>query len=633
MLSKTNDSKLNISRKIGYCDQQPFIQNETILNNILAGGQLDINKLSNVLSMCALHSDVNSFDGGLYLGMSPRIFVIIIKYITGLFFFVEAGESGATISGGQRSRIALARAVYYDADVYLFDEVLSSLDTFCAWHILRQCFWNYLKKEKLSTILMVTNNPEYFPYADEILFFDNGEIVEMGSYEELLNIENGKFKMRNKGNTIYERELEETTIPPPNELKMELLDEKEIRTTRNEERVQGVISLQTVVSYVSTFSCTAKKSCVWGLLMFVSALLVTFIGVMAYFVGQYHVAQLTAKKGYHQLYGNYFNTSYYQNFSMDGNNSTSYGQAAYYDYDEVGWCPYVDSNCSFQMVEIFWDENFENSTVIESGLSRIGSLWVYVFLVFLFFFVYLSVILYFFFLFLNTSRKFFDGAVTSLFKTSQSFFFSGMTGRMLSRLSLDIVRSDYDLIFRLQFLATIFFLICGVFLLISVGTLGIFLPIIIFLTILYFVVYSFFRKSAIELKRNESITRSSVFHQFNETINGLTTIKSFGMQKKFEEEAVKRINVHNSAFFLMQSLKSVIIQYLTFTGIFSVFVICLFSIIFSYYLDVEWIFDILGLGIANIVLTTSIFGVTFYNAVTCEIEVFFFRLNTLFFIF
>ena len=99
------DLKLNGS--ISYVEQEPFIISETVKNNILFGNEYNYEKLNRVIDLCCLTEDIQQLKHGLE---------------------TKIGERGINISGGQKARISLARAVYSDSDIYLLDDPLSALD-------------------------------------------------------------------------------------------------------------------------------------------------------------------------------------------------------------------------------------------------------------------------------------------------------------------------------------------------------------------------------------------------------------------------------------------------------------------------------------------------------------------------
>lgn len=97
----------------------------------------------------------------------------------------EIGEKGINLSGGQKQRINLARAVYATADIYLLDDILSSVDT----HVGRDIFDKVIGPGGLlkdRTRILVTNSLSFIEEFDRILMLDNGEVIENGTFEELV---------------------------------------------------------------------------------------------------------------------------------------------------------------------------------------------------------------------------------------------------------------------------------------------------------------------------------------------------------------------------------------------------------------------------------------------------------------
>jgi ABC-type transport system involved in cytochrome bd biosynthesis fused ATPase/permease subunit len=101
--------------KVAYCGQQPFIQNATVKENILFGEPFVLERYLQTLSSCAL---------------GPDLEILPARDET------EIGERGINLSGGQKARVALARAVYADREVYLLDDPLAAVDA----HVGRQLF-------------------------------------------------------------------------------------------------------------------------------------------------------------------------------------------------------------------------------------------------------------------------------------------------------------------------------------------------------------------------------------------------------------------------------------------------------------------------------------------------------------
>ena len=101
------------------------------------------------------------------------------------------------MSGGQKARVALARSVYHDADIYLLDDPLAAVDAHVGKHIFQKCIVDELllrksstsRMERQSSVLLVTNAIQYLsdPNVSKIVVLDGGNIAEVGTYDELSN--------------------------------------------------------------------------------------------------------------------------------------------------------------------------------------------------------------------------------------------------------------------------------------------------------------------------------------------------------------------------------------------------------------------------------------------------------------
>ena len=111
----------------------------------------DEEKYNEVVKVCALERDLTLFIDG------DETFI---------------GEKGVALSGGQKARINLARALYFNADIYLLDDPLSAVDAHVAKHIFKNAISSFLKHK---TIILVTHQLNYIKYADKVLFIKDGE--------------------------------------------------------------------------------------------------------------------------------------------------------------------------------------------------------------------------------------------------------------------------------------------------------------------------------------------------------------------------------------------------------------------------------------------------------------------------
>ena len=99
-----NEGSIKINGTLSYAAQEPWIFSGTLRQNVLFGKTFDAERYWNVLKICALYQDIQKFDYG---------------------DLTLVGERGVSLSGGQKARVNLARAVYRNADIYLLDDPLS----------------------------------------------------------------------------------------------------------------------------------------------------------------------------------------------------------------------------------------------------------------------------------------------------------------------------------------------------------------------------------------------------------------------------------------------------------------------------------------------------------------------------
>lgn len=152
--------KINIDGKIAYVSQQAWIQNATVRDNIVFGKTFENNYYNKVIESCALEADFKILAAG---------------------DLTEVGEKGLNLSGGQKLRISLARAVYNNADIYLLDDPLSAVDCDVGNHIFDHIIGpRGLLRNK--TRIFITHGITFLPQVDEIVLLENGCIKTRGSY-------------------------------------------------------------------------------------------------------------------------------------------------------------------------------------------------------------------------------------------------------------------------------------------------------------------------------------------------------------------------------------------------------------------------------------------------------------------
>jgi ABC-type multidrug transport system fused ATPase/permease subunit len=167
-LHPTPDSgKFEINGTIAYCSQKPWIMTGSVKDNIVFGNPVGASDLSTVCKACGLESDLQTFED---------------------HWDTLLGEKGINLSGGQKARVALARAIYSDADVVLLDCPLAALDARVSKQVFQEAILGLLKTK---TVLMVTHKLSILDQADHVIVMEKGRIREQGSFADLIADENG----------------------------------------------------------------------------------------------------------------------------------------------------------------------------------------------------------------------------------------------------------------------------------------------------------------------------------------------------------------------------------------------------------------------------------------------------------
>lgn len=143
---------------ISVVSQEIYLFNDTIRNNICLYKQIDDDT---ILSICR--------DSGLE------------EFLNEVSLDYTVGQNGTMLSGGQKQKIALARALLHNTPIVVFDEATSSTDSYSEQQI------NSLLHTKLKdkTVIVITHRQEILSEADYIVMLDEGKIVEQGSYEHI----------------------------------------------------------------------------------------------------------------------------------------------------------------------------------------------------------------------------------------------------------------------------------------------------------------------------------------------------------------------------------------------------------------------------------------------------------------
>ncbi|KAL5283207.1 ABCC4.2 family protein [Megaselia abdita] len=158
-----SDGTLTINGKISYVSQEAWVFEGSIKDNIVFVEDFNEERYQKVLKVCSLEQDLLMF---------PKRDLTIV------------GERGISLSGGQKSRINLARGIYRKADIYLLDDPLSAVDTVVGKHLYEKCIEEFLC-DKIR--ILVTHQIHFLSKAKHVILIDKGCIEAQGSFEDVQN--------------------------------------------------------------------------------------------------------------------------------------------------------------------------------------------------------------------------------------------------------------------------------------------------------------------------------------------------------------------------------------------------------------------------------------------------------------
>ncbi|XP_016964680.2 probable multidrug resistance-associated protein lethal(2)03659 [Drosophila biarmipes] len=465
-----------VNGSVSYFSQEPWLFSGTVRQNILFGQPMDRRRYEAVVKECAL---VRDFE------------ILPLKDKT------VVGDHGASLSGGQRARICLARAVYREASIYLLDDPLSAVDTNVARHLFERCVRGYLRGR---TVVLVTHQQQFLQQADQILLMDKGQVSAVGTYESLLK---EGFTMLRQTEKEPDADPEDASIYSNNH-KLRRNSEKsehsiadscpEIINTELQE--SGGISLSLYRKYFQAGG--GFQSCFMMISCFVLAQ-----GVIS--GGDYFLNYWVSK----------------QRKVTDQNQEGLLGSSILISRLDVEWSINSDTMdmCIFTMIIVL--------TIILSVASAI----------------------YLFYIGKKASIRLHNTTFNAITRASMYFFSINEHGRILNRFSKDMSQVDETVPFLMVDVAQIFLSLAGIVIVILIVNPLLLIPTLL-VAIVTYKLRTFYLKTSSDLKRIEAITRSPVYSHLAASLSGLSTIRAFEAQSTLELEFDKLQDVHSSTLFM-----------------------------------------------------------------------------------
>ncbi|KAL4446519.1 hypothetical protein ABPG74_001260 [Tetrahymena malaccensis] len=216
--------------RLAYVEQEPYIFSSSVRDNILFGKKYKESFYNQVVEVCNLIDDFKLLTNG---------------------DLTEIGERGINISGGQKARISLARALYSQADIYLFDDPLSAVDA----KVARSLFYGAIKKFlKNSTVILVTHQIHFTKDSDRIIIMNEGQITDQGTFdkleEQLKNLANyiqlNESHSRSVSRIEDFQQIKQTIVEEENEQKQQTknntIQERQDQKVKQEDNHENIIN-------------------------------------------------------------------------------------------------------------------------------------------------------------------------------------------------------------------------------------------------------------------------------------------------------------------------------------------------------------------------------------------------------
>ncbi|XP_045152303.1 ATP-binding cassette sub-family C member 4 isoform X2 [Echinops telfairi] len=472
---------INVQGRIAYVSQQPWVFSGTVRSNILFGKKYEKERYDKVIKACALKKDLQLLEDG-------DLTVI--------------GDRGATLSGGQKARVNLARAVYQDADIYLLDDPLSAVDAEVSRHLFELCICQTLH-EKIT--ILVTHQLQYLKAASQILILKDGATMQKGTYTEFLSsgVDFGSLLKKDHEEpeqnpvpgtpTLRNRTFSESSIwsqqssrPSLKEGAQEGHTSETMQVALTEEsRSEGKVGLK---AYKNYFAAGAH----WLTIIF---LILLNVAALVFYVLQDWWLSHWANE-------------------QSALNATVNGEGNVTETLDLNW--YLGVYAGLTVATVLF------------GIAR--SLLVFYILV-------------------HSSQTLHNKMFESILKAPVLFFDRNPIGRILNRFSKDIGHMD-DLLplTVLDFIQT-FLQVVGV-VAVAVAVIPWVAVPLVPLAIIFFILRRYFLETSRDVKRLESTTRSPVFSHLSSSLQGLWTIRAYKAEERFQELFDAHQDLHSEAWFL-----------------------------------------------------------------------------------
>ncbi|KAJ7099479.1 hypothetical protein B0H15DRAFT_1002427 [Mycena belliarum] len=536
IIMSKNPSKIDAwgnMHAISYAAQTPWLRYQSIKDNILFGYPLDQARYDEVIECCALRPDLDMLEDG---------------------DATEIGEKGVSLSGGQKARVALARAVYAKTKYVLLDDPLSAVDSHTSRTLYEKCLCGPLLAHR--TVVLVTHHVELvIPGAHYLIRMLDGRIDTQGTVKELRaqgvleNITHDaavEVKKEELAVAVEAAVIDADAVDAPEAEKTK----KPRKLVKDEHREVGGVKWKVYKSYLK-----ASSYSIWCFLAFV-VILQQFMSVGEKLWIKTWGEAYRERQNMSALYGTYSPFMAHEHeIPLDGQLSrfstfelspSTTGLLPHINWPSAAEHPlfYVGIYAAIGLTTAFIS--------VSSSVAQITGA-------------------------LRASRTLFKALLGSVVRATFRFHDTTPQGRMLNRFGKDIETIDSSLASSLQqvnsslagFIAS---------LLTVTFVFPLFLLPALFIGYFYYTYAVGYLNTGRDLRRMESNSRSPIFSDFGELLQGIVTVRAFSAEKRFLDNLHTRINMTTKMWYMFWMTNRWLLLNFDFLGALAVFFTAMFSI-------------------------------------------------------
>jgi ABC-type multidrug transport system fused ATPase/permease subunit len=482
----TQNGTMAVKGKLSFATQEPWVFSGSIRQNILFGQEMNKHRYEDVVNACALRKDFDMFPHG------DQTLI---------------GERGSSLSGGQKARVSLARAMYREADIYLMDDPLSAVDAHVGKHLFQQCISNqgFLGKHRATRIL-VTHQVHFLKNANWVVIMKDGKIERQGPPQELADsgVDIMKIAEETEEETMRRRSLSRSSSrssaslsasEKEDEAASEPEEEENEKQTNQEEISKGKVKGNLTLNYLKS----GGNYCKLSFAMFLFVLTQVIASASDYWIGFWTQQEMRRSLESERILKEEDTTSVL-NDTLNADNDL-----------------------------------LPSESLVYVGGFLIASLFVFAIIRSIFFYT----------ITVGASRNLHRSAFSGIIATKMRFFDLNPSGRILNRFSKDLGQIDEWLPKCMLDASQIVLMTIGSIVVTSVINPLFLIPVGILYVVFTFI-QRYYLKTSKNLKRLEGVTKSPAFVHLAASINGLSTIRAFGAQevliKEFDQHQVRRFD-------------------------------------------------------------------------------------------